>query len=154
MHRKQVMKTKFLLLHGVNLNRLGQRDPLHYGSLSLRALETLCEKEAIKYGFEIISYQSNHEGDLVDKIQALSLACSGIIINAGAYTHYSYALHDALLDAALPAVEVHLSAVEEREPWRQHSVLAPACIAVIAGKKEQGYKEAILTLVRHLDACK
>lgn len=139
-----------LLLHGVNLNVLGKRDAMHYGSLTLTELEALTAREAEKHGFGLITYQSNHEGDLVDKLQSQAAHCLGIIINPGAFTHYSYALHDALLDTTLPAIEVHLSAVNQREPWRKHSVIAPACINVIAGKKEQGYLQAVNELIAYL----
>lgn len=134
---------KLLLIHGPNLNVLGKRDPAHYGHLSLKAIEMITTIEAAQYDAEVIAYQSNHEGDLIDKIQADASDCLGIIINPGALTHYSYALHDALLDTGLPVVEVHLSAISEREDWRKISVTAPACIAVIEGKREVGYQEAV-----------
>lgn len=139
-----------LLLHGVNLNALGKRDRKHYGALTLKALEDLIISAAEKYGFSIIPYQSNHEGDLVDKLQSEAAHCVGIIINPGAFTHYSYGLHDALLDTQLPVIEVHLSDINQRETWRKQSVIAPACIKVIAGKKEHGYLEALQTLNEYL----
>lgn len=139
-----------LLLHGINLNFLGKRDAAHYGVLTLSDLENITTTEAKKLGYQVIAYQSNHEGDLVDKLQAEAKNCAGIIINAGAFTHYAYGLHDALLDAQLPTIEVHLSDIAQREDWRKHSVIAPACIQVIKGKKEQGYREAVNALVEHL----
>lgn len=143
-----------LLIHGVNLNILGKRDVSHYGHLTLKDIEDFTQREAKKHGLNVICYQSNHEGDLVDKLQSAAAHCVGVIINAGAFTHYSYGLHDALIDTKLPIIEVHLSDLSLREVWRQHSVIAPACIKVIAGKKEQGYREAVIALVEHLQSCK
>ena len=139
-----------LLIHGPNLNMLGERDKEHYGSLTLSDIETLVSSEAKKVGFEVRSFQSNHEGALVDFLQKESPNAAGIIINPGALTHYSYALHDALVDTGLPAVEVHLSDINAREEWRRHSVTAPACIGVISGKKEKGYVEALALLISNL----
>jgi 3-dehydroquinate dehydratase-2 len=139
-----------LLIHGINLNALGNRDTAHYGSLSLQDIEALTINAAAIYGFGVTCYQSNHEGHLVDTLQREARVCSGIIINPGAFTHYSYGLHDALLDTQLPVIEVHLSDLSQREPWRQHSVTAPACVQVISGKKELGYVEAVQALVRYL----
>jgi shikimate dehydrogenase len=106
-------------------------------------LISFCEEIALGYNCQLTSFQSNHEGELIDFIQANTEDADGIIINPGAFGHYSYALHDALLDAQLPCVEVHLSNVEEREDWRKKSVLTDICIAKISGKKEEGYREAI-----------
>lgn len=139
-----------LLLHGINLNALGKRDVQHYGALTLRDIENITVIEAQKFDYNIIAYQSNHEGDLVDKLQAEAQHCAGIIINPGAFTHYSYGLHDALVDTNLPVIEVHLSDIDTREAWRRHSVIAPACIKVIKGKKEQGYSEAVNLLIEYL----
>ena len=143
------MKT-VLLIHGPNLNLLGKRDPGHYGMLTLEKLEKTVETECKKNGLKMKKFQSNHEGALIDWIQKNTAGAGGIIINPGALTHYSYALHDALLDTQLPCIEVHLSDVKNREPWRKISVTAPACIAVISGKKEQGYLEAISILINKI----
>lgn len=145
-----MMRRNILLMHGVNLNTLGKRDAAHYGNLTLKNIEDITAKEAKKYGFSIIAFQSNHEGDLVDKLQSDAPHCVGIIINPGAFAHYSYGLHDGLLDTKLPVIEVHLSDVNQREPWRKQSVIAPACIKRIAGKKEQGYREAVNLLIEYL----
>ena len=134
---------KLLLMHGANLNALGRRDSEHYGKLNLTDLETLTQAEAEKYGVPLLTYQSNHEGHLIDTLQETYDQCLGIIINPGAFSHYSYALYDALLDTQLPVIEVHLSAIQEREAWRQQSVITPACIALISGKKQAGYLEAV-----------
>ena len=141
---------KLLLMHGANLNALGRRDSEHYGKLSLKDLEALTQKEAEKYGVTLLTYQSNHEGHLIDTLQEVYDQCLGVIINPGAFSHYSYALHDALLDTQLPVIEVHLSAIEQREIWRQQSVIAPACLAMISGKKQVGYVEAVHMLMSHL----
>jgi 3-dehydroquinate dehydratase-2 len=137
-------------MHGINLNALGKRDPAIYGTLTLQAIEELAVNEAKQFGYEMLCYQSNHEGDLVDTLQSLSSQCVGIIINPGAFSHYSYGLLDALLDTGLPVIEVHLSDISQREEWRKHSVTAAACVTVIKGKKEQGYREAVHTLVEYL----
>ncbi len=139
-----------LLIHGPNLNQLGQRDAAQYGSLTLADIEALVTAEAKKSGFAVKAFQSNHEGALIDFLQAESGKAAGIIINGGAFTHYGYALHDALVDTRLPAVEVHLSDISNREEWRRTSVTAPACIAMIAGKKEAGYIEAVALLRERL----
>jgi 3-dehydroquinate dehydratase-2 len=141
---------KILLIHGPNLNLLGKRDPTHYGHLTLASLETLVTEAAAKNNFQIIPYQSNHEGYLIDTLQEKAADCAGILINPGALTHYSYALYDALLDTAKPIVEVHLSAIDNRETWRSHSVTASACLKVIWGKKELGYLEALEFLIEYL----
>lgn len=140
-------RKKILLVHGPNLNILGRRDRKHYGSLTLTEIEKLVAKEAEKFGCETENYQSNHEGAIIDWLQEKSRQASAIIINPGAFTHYSYALHDALLDTGLPCVEVHLSDVNNREDWRKISVIGPACVARISGKKEKGYIEAVRLLV-------
>ncbi len=144
---------KILLMHGANLNILGKRDPKHYGNVTLFDIEKITKEEAKKFEYDVITYQSNCEGKLIDTLQAETPHCKGIIINPGAFTHYSYALYDALLDTQLPIVEVHLSAIHSREKWRSHSVTAPAAIQVIWGKKEIGYKDAVRVLVEYIQKC-
>ena len=141
---------KILLIHGPNLNLLGLRDKKHYGDLTLRELEKVCKLEGVKHHLKVLTFQSNHEGEIIDWIQRKSAKVSGIIINPGALTHYSYALYDALTDTKLPCIEVHLSDVKNREKWRAVSVITPACIAVVSGKKEQGYRDAIFLLKQEL----
>lgn len=141
---------KLLLIHGANLNFLGKRNPEHYGYLTLESIEKLVLETAQKFNCEVVSYQSNHEGDLIDKIQSDASQCMAIIINPGAFTHYSYAIHDALVDTQLPVIEVHLSDINQREAWRRISVIAPACIKSISGKKELGYVEAVQCLLEEL----
>jgi 3-dehydroquinate dehydratase-2 len=141
-----------LLIHGPNLNRLGTRDAEHYGTTTLAGIEALVAAEAKKLGHSVKAFQSNHEGAIVDFLQAESGNAAGIIANLGAFTHYSYALHDALVDTGLPTVEVHLSDISAREEWRKVSVTLPACIGQIRGKKEAGYIEALTLLQQHLAA--
>ncbi len=143
------MKT-ILLIHGPNLNLLGTRNQEQYGSFTLSDLEKLVEGSVVERGYKIRTFQSNHEGALIDWIQENVKDASGIIINPGALTHYSYAIHDALIDTRLPCVEVHLSDIHNRETWRADSVIAPACIAQISGKKEKGYIEAVEVLMNFL----
>ena len=133
---------KILLIHGPNLNLLGEREKEHYGGMTLAKLESTVGKEARRLGIKIVAFQSNHEGRLIDFLQKHRKA-DGIMINPGALSHYSYALHDALLDARIPAVEVHLSDISMREDWRKVSVTAPACAKMISGKKIEGYLEAL-----------
>lgn len=147
------MTRNILLIHGANLNRLGQRDARQYGSLTLKDIEHITQQEAKKVGYYIIPYQSNHEGNIIDYLQSQASACVGIIINPGAFTHYSFSLYDALLDTNLPVIEVHLSDLTQREIWRRQSVISPACIKVIMGKKEQGYREAVCLMKEYLESC-
>ncbi len=129
---------------------LGVRAHEHYGALTLRDIETLMSAEGAKRGFAMETFQSNHEGALIDFLQKERGVAVGVIINPGAFTHYSYALHDTLVDTKLPCIEVHLSNIKEREEWRRNSVTAPACIAQVCGKKEKGYVEALEILSGHL----
>lgn len=140
------------LLHGVNLNMLGQRDPEHYGTMTLNQLEGQVVSEARKLGLVCISYQTNHEGALVEKIQELRLRALGMIINPGAWTHYSYAIRDALEMVKGPVIEVHLSDIASRpEEWRHHSVVSDVCDRTISGKGIDGYMEALQLLAQRLN---
>lgn len=143
-------RKNILLINGPNLNMLGKRNAEHYGSFSLMELENAVSAKAQEFGFEVKYFQSNHEGFLIDYIQQNSDSAVGIIINPGALTHYSYALHDALLDSCLHCVEVHLSDIGEREDWRRISVTAAACKAIFSGKKLQSYIEGLEFLMREL----
>ena len=138
---------KLLILNGPNLNMLGIREPEIYGT---ETYETLCRKVldyAAAHGVEAELYQSNHEGDLVDKLQAAYGNTDGIVINAGAYTHTSIALYDALKAVDIPAVEVHISDPDAREPFRRVSYLRAACFAAISGHGTDGYLEAMALLI-------
>ncbi len=132
-----------LIVNGPNLNWLGIREPEIYGRSTYRDLVKKVKDHGRSLGIKIIVKQSNHEGDLLDWIQDYSTKISGIIINPGALTHYSYALYDCLKSVCVPAVEVHLSNIQEREAFRKVSVINPACIAQISGKGIEGYLEAI-----------
>ncbi len=131
------------VLHGVNLGLLGRRDPEHYGGLTLMELETRVKRFGRDLDLELAFYQTNHEGDFVERLHRLPDAADGALINAGAWTHYSYAIRDALEISQLPAVEVHLSDVSARESWRHHSVLEGLVIGCVAGKGADGYQQAL-----------
>lgn len=134
---------KFLVINGPNLNLLGQREPDIYGRQDYAALCRMAEEYAVAHGSTAVCWQSNHEGAIIDTIQAAQGAYDGIIINPGAYTHYSYAIHDALKAIAVPAVEVHISDIHSREEFRRISVTAPACVGQISGQGFQGYTIAM-----------
>ena len=142
---------KIFLINGPNLNMLGIREPDKYGSTSYEELLRIVNEHAEKLGIELICYQSNHEGDLVDKIQeAYFEGAGGIVINPGAYTHTSIALLDAVSAVRIPTVEVHISKVEEREDFRQVSYIRSACVKTVTGHGINGYIEAIDFLVKDL----
>lgn len=137
---------KILVLNGPNLNMLGIREPGIYGKNTFADLLALLEDTAQELGVEVIQYQSNHEGDLVDKIQWAYGKVDGIVINPAAYTHTSVAILDALKAVAIPAVEVHISDVDAREPFRQISYAGLACCKTIKGHGLNGYREALIYL--------
>jgi 3-dehydroquinate dehydratase-2 len=137
---------RVLLLHGPNLDLLGVREPEVYGTATLAELVEACRRWAEELGIELEHHQSNHEGDLIDRLHAAIGTCDGVIINPGALAHYSYSLHDAVKATALPTVEVHLSDTASREPWRAESVISDACTAVIAGLGADGYRRALQLL--------
>ena len=137
---------KLLVLNGPNLNMLGIREPDIYGRTSYKTLTERIESVCRREGIEVEIYQSNHEGALVDKIQSAYGNMDGIVINPAAYTHTSVAILDALKAVALPAVEVHISDVDSREPFRAHSYAGMACVKTIKGHGLDGYEEAIMFL--------
>ena len=142
---------KFLIINGPNLNFLGIREPEIYGARDFHALEQYiagCCREA---GIEPVLFQSNHEGAIVDRIQAAYREVDGIIINPAAYTHTSVAIPDALRAVAIPAVEVHLSDIDAREAFRRISYTESACLKTVKGKGFEGYREAILWLKERLE---
>ena len=142
------MKKLYYIINGPNLNMLGVREPEHYGKDSYSALVKSVKATAARLGVRVKFYQSNHEGDLVDKIQkAYFKGASGIVINPGAYTHTSIALLDAVKSTLIPTVEVHISKVEEREDFRQTSYISLAAKTRITGKGISGYSEALEYLV-------
>ncbi len=141
---------KIYIINGPNLNMLGIREPDHYGKATYAELVSMLEEYCEGRGVNAVIYQSNHEGDLVDKIQeAYFDGASGIVINPGAYTHTSIALLDALKSVSLPTVEVHISKVEEREDFRQISYIRAACVKTISGHGISGYTEAVDFLLEY-----
>ena len=140
------------VMHGVNLDQIGRRDPAHYGGMTFLKLEQTIDGYADALGMDARFFQTNHEGEFVEELHRVSDLADALIINAGAWTHYSRAIGDALQFAGIPAVEVHLSDVMQREPWRHVSVLAEHCLATVAGKGVEGYREAITRLCEELGA--
>lgn len=141
-----------LVLNGPNLNLLGTREPEVYGRTSLADIEASCQQTAQALEFDLSFQQSNHEGALVDAIHAARGVSDGIVINAGAYTHSSVALRDAIAGIGLPVIELHLSNTHAREDFRHHSYMAAVCLGVIQGFGAAGYPLALQALVRHLTA--
>ncbi len=141
-----------LLLHGPNLNLLGRREPEIYGAAVLSDYVAAAAKAAAEHGHTIDDLQSNHEGALVDAIHAASDRCAAIIVNVGAFTHYSWAIHDALKAFDGVVIEVHISNPEAREPWRRTSVVAPVADGTIAGLGIHGYELAVAAAARLIAA--
>jgi len=141
---------KILVINGPNLNVLGKRDKTYYGNKTLVQINTLLDKEAKSLGADIISFQSNSESDLINFIQKTAPQAAGIIINPGALTHYGLSLRDALVDSALPVIEVHLSNIYAREDWRAKSVIAPIARGQISGFGWRSYLAALQILVGEL----
>jgi 3-dehydroquinate dehydratase II len=141
--------TSFLILHGPNLNLTGEREPEIYGTMTLAEVDARLSRHAKDIDVEITCRQSNHEGELIDMLHDARTWASGVVFNPGAYTHYSYALRDAVSAIGLPVVEVHLSRPAVREPFRQRSVIAPVCLGQIAGFGWYGYAMAMDALNHH-----
>src|SRR5439155_3983180 len=139
------------VMHGVNLDQLGRRDPQLYGSLTLAELEQQVHEHAEQLGMRTRFFHTNHEGQFVEHLHSLAGEADAILLNPGAWTHYAWAIRDALEIAALPAVEIHLSDVKRREPWRRVSVIADLCFATIAGQGAPGYRAALALLRAELD---
>jgi len=139
--------SKILLINGPNLNNLGKRDPGQYGTKTLAEIEAAVRDRARELGVEVEAFQSNHEGAIVDFLQEKAPGADGVVINPGALTGVGYSIVDALLDAGLPAVEVHLSNIHAREEFRRHSVIVPVARGQISGLGWQGYLYAVDYLV-------
>ena len=136
-------RNRIEVMHGVNLDQLGRRASEHYGEMTLTELEARISTDAGELGLLTRFFHTNHEGDFVEHLHRLEGLADGIVLNPGAWTHYSYAIRDALELTALPTVEVHLSDVDNREEWRRRSVTAELCIARVTGKGPPGYREAL-----------
>lgn len=144
------MRNRVAVLHGVNLDALDRRPAEHYGGLTFTRLEQRIEAFARELGLEPHFFQSNHEGEFVEQLHRASEYADGLLLNPGAWTHYAWSLRDAVELAGLPAVEVHLSDVQHREPWRQVSVITEVCVATVSGKGPDGYREALERLKEEL----
>lgn len=142
---------RLLLMHGPNLNKLGTREPEIYGTATLADIERLVSERAATSGADVRTFQANDEGALIDWLQQEQSAADGLIINAGAYTHYSIALRDAVAGCALPAIEVHISNVYRREAFRHESLLSAVCNGTIVGLGVYGYVLAVDALVHILN---
>lgn len=141
---------KILLINGANLNMLGQREPEKYGHTTLPDIEKAVIEKGNSLGAEIDTWQSNHEGDIVDKIQSAKGIYAGILINAGGYTHTSVVIRDAISSVQIPTVEIHMTNIHAREEFRHTSLLSGVCIAQVVGFKELSYTLAVEGLVDYL----
>ena len=130
---------KILVMHGPNLNLLGEREPGVYGTDTFESINAEVSARANELGLECEVFQSNSEGALIDKLHAARLDCAGVVLNAGAYTHYSYAIRDAITAVKIPVIEVHISNVHSRDEFRHTSVISPVCRGVIAGFGKNSY---------------
>jgi 3-dehydroquinate dehydratase-2 len=137
------MRTRVDVMHGVNLDTLGRRDPAIYGTETLPELELKVKRFARDLGLEVSFWQTNHEGEFCEWLHRAGQQADGLLLNCGAWTHYSYAIRDALEVANLPAVEVHISNIEGREEWRRLSVIRDLCLGHVHGKGIDGYREAL-----------
>jgi 3-dehydroquinate dehydratase II len=137
------VKRRIHVLHGVNLDQLGKRDPEQYGTFTLSELEATIKGYADQLEFDITPWQTNHEGEYCEQLHIARERADGLVLNPGAWTHYSYAIRDALEVCGLPAVEVHISEVDSREEWRRRSVIRDLCVGRVQGKGAEGYREAL-----------
>src|ERR671919_478274 len=131
------------ILNGPGLNLLGEREPAVYGTATLDDIVAMCRARATELGLEVEARQTNHEGELIDWLHDARHAAAGVILNPAAFTHYSFAVQDAVTSAQVPVVEVHISNIHAREPWRTHSVVSPVARGVIAGLGAHGYVLAL-----------
>ncbi len=148
------MKGRILLINGPNLNMLGRREPEKYGSTTLDEIVRESANLARKLGYDLVAFQSNSEGEIVDFIQKEGIRSVGVVINAGAYTHTSIAIRDALLSVGVPVVEVHMSNIFKREPFRHVSYLSDISVGSIVGFRENSYYLGILALIYFLEGKK
>jgi len=143
-------RNRIAVMHGVNLDQLGRRPAGHYGTLNLMQLEARISDWGAELDLAVQFFQTNHEGHFVEELHRLEDTVDGLILNPGAWTHYSWAIRDALEIAGLPAIEVHLSDVHAREEWRRVSVIGDLCVATIAGSGPDGYRDALVRLREEL----
>jgi len=144
------LRNRVEVMHGVNLDQLGRRDADHYGDLTYNQLEIRVGDIGRELGLDLRFFHTNHEGEFVERLHRVDGLADGILLNPGAWTHYSWAIHDALELARIPAVEVHLSAISEREDWRRLSVITDVCVASFEGRGLDGYRDALARLREEL----
>ena len=144
-------RNRIAVMHGVNLDQLGRRDPAIYGTLTLAELERRIEARAEQLGLSASFFHSNHEGAFVEHLHGLREQADAVLLNPGAWTHYSWAIRDALEIAGLPALEIHLSDVQAREEWRRTSVIGELCFATVSGRGAEGYDDALALLREKLE---
>ena len=140
-------KKKIIVIHGPNINLTGEREATYYGKESFASINAEIMEYAAKNGLECEIYQSNIEGEIINKLQAVRHDCDGIVMNAGAFTHYSYAIRDAIASVCIPCIEVHMSNIHAREEFRHHSVLAPVCAGQISGFGAYSYTLALYAAI-------
>ncbi|MGI9183371.1 MAG: type II 3-dehydroquinate dehydratase [Solirubrobacteraceae bacterium] len=138
------------VMHGANLDQLGRRDSAQYGTMNLTELEVHISETAAELGLQVRFFQTNHEGEFIEHLHRIEGLADGIVLNPGAWTHYSYAIRDALELTGLPAIELHLSDVDSREEWRRHSVIRELCIDRVTGQGPAGYRVALERMHREL----
>jgi 3-dehydroquinate dehydratase II len=139
------------VMHGVNLDQLGRRDPLHYGTLTLAELERQIDQHGRELRMHTTFFHTNHEGAFVEHLHALAGARDAVVLNPGSWTHYAWSIRDALELAGVPALEIHLSDVQNREPWRRVSVISDLCFATISGRGPDGYRDALQRVREELE---
>ena len=145
-------RNRVMIMHGANLDMLSKRSPEHYGGFSFSELEGKIDGWAREAGLNARFFQTNHEGDLIEELHRVPEMADAVILNAGSWTHYSWAIRDALELASVPAVEVHISDVMSREEWRHFSVFEGLVLAAISGKGQDGYREALGLIATELGA--
>jgi 3-dehydroquinate dehydratase-2 len=146
------IRNRVAVMHGVNLNQLGRRPAAHYGDLTFDQLEFRIDEFGAELDLSLQFFQTNAEHEFVEELHRADQIADGLLVNPGAWTHYSYAIRDALEIAALPAVEVHLSDIGAREEFRRHSVISDLCVATVSGQGPEGYREGLARLKKELSA--
>jgi 3-dehydroquinate dehydratase-2 len=146
------IRNRIAVMHGVNLNQLGRRPAAHYGELTFDQLEFRIDEFGAELDLSLRFFQTNAEHEFVEELHRADEIADGLLLNPGAWTHYSYAIRDALEIAALPAIEVHLSDISAREEFRRHSVISDLCIATVTGQGPEGYREGLARLKKELSA--